>query len=159
MILITESDLITGKGRILVRKSGMNKKTRSGGYEYVYLSIPSKIAKDRSFPFANKELVSITLSDGNITVKKRNPFLEMLKNFGFDNATLPKLIELKAKENKGIELKKWKQLIDEVVSPPQLSKLVKEVEELNNFKTKAVTVFAVVQFGIACMVVISKLMG
>jgi|TARA_A100000172_G_scaffold80940_1_gene71995 hypothetical protein len=69
------------------------------------------------------------------------------------------ITELKAKEDKVIELKEWKQRIDEVVSPPQLSKLVKEVEELNNFKTKAVTVFAVVQFGMACMVVISKLMG
>ena len=69
------------------------------------------------------------------------------------------ITELKAKEDKVIELKEWKQRIDEVVSPPQLSKLVKEVEELNNFKTKEVTVFAVVQFGMACMVVISKLMG
>ena len=39
------------------------------------------------------------------------------------------ITELKAKEDKVIELKEWKQRIDEVVSPPQLSKLVKEVEE------------------------------
>ena len=69
------------------------------------------------------------------------------------------ITELKAKEDKVIELKEWKQRIDEVVSPPQLSKLVKEVEELSGFRTKAVTVFAVVQFAMAVLVVISKLMG
>jgi len=69
------------------------------------------------------------------------------------------ITELKAKEDKVIELKEWKQRIDEVVSPPQLSKLVKEVEELSDFRTKAVTVFAVVQFAMAVLVVISKLMG
>ena len=61
------------------------------------------------------------------------------------------ITELKAKEDKVIELKEWKQRIDEVVSPPQLSKLVKEVEELNNFKTKAVTIFAVVQFAMGAI--------
>jgi DNA repair exonuclease SbcCD ATPase subunit len=69
------------------------------------------------------------------------------------------ITELKAKEDKVIELKEWKQRIDEVVSPPQLSKLVKEVEELSDFRTKAVTVFAVVQFAMAVLVLISKLMG
>ena len=61
------------------------------------------------------------------------------------------IVELKVKEDKVVELREWKQRIDEVVSPPQLEKLVKEVEELNNFKTKAVTVFAVVQAIMAIM--------
>jgi hypothetical protein len=61
------------------------------------------------------------------------------------------ITELKAKEDRVVELKEWKQRIDEVVSPPQLQKLVKEVEELNNFKTKAITTFAVVQFGMGAI--------
>ena len=61
------------------------------------------------------------------------------------------ITELKAKEDRVVELKEWKQRIDEVVSPPQLQKLVKEVEELNNFKTKAITIFAVVQFAMGAI--------
>lgn len=69
------------------------------------------------------------------------------------------LTELKAKEDKVVELREWKGKIDDVISPPQLAKLVKDVEELNNFKTKAITIFAVVQFGMAVLVLLSKLMG
>ena len=61
------------------------------------------------------------------------------------------IAELKAKEDRVVELKEWKQRIDEVASPPQLQKLVKEVEELNDFKTKAITIFAVVQFAMAAI--------
>lgn len=59
------------------------------------------------------------------------------------------ITELKAKEDKVVELRDWKQKVDEVASPTQLAKLVQEVQDLNNFKTKAVTIFAVVQFGMA----------
>jgi|TARA_R110000824_G_scaffold140329_2_gene306179 hypothetical protein len=62
------------------------------------------------------------------------------------------ITELKAKEDRVVELKEWKQRIDEVVSPPQLEKLVKEVQDLNNFKTKAVTIFAVVQFAMGAII-------
>ena len=57
------------------------------------------------------------------------------------------IIEIKVKEDKVIELREWKQKIDEVASPTQLSKFVQDIQDLNNFKTKAVTIFAVVQFG------------
>ena len=56
---------------------------------------------------------------------------------------------LRAKEDKVDELKAWKEKIDEVASPTQLKDLTKEVDELKLFKTKAITVFAVVQFGMA----------
>ena len=59
------------------------------------------------------------------------------------------ITEIKAKEDKVVELREWKQKVDEVASPTQLAKLVQEVQDLNNFKTKAVTIFAVVQFGMA----------
>ena len=54
------------------------------------------------------------------------------------------------------DLKQWKERIDDVVSPMQLADLVTEVEELKNFKTKAITVFVVVQFGITAFVAFSQ---
>jgi|TARA_R110000796_G_scaffold65503_1_gene151284 DNA repair exonuclease SbcCD ATPase subunit len=68
------------------------------------------------------------------------------------------ITELKAKEDRVVELKEWKQRIDEVVSPPQLEKLVKEVEELNKYKTKAVTIFTVVQFAMALILFVMNFM-
>jgi len=56
------------------------------------------------------------------------------------------IVELKAKEDKVTEIREWKSKVDEVASPTQLAKLVQEVQDLNNFKTKAVTIFAVIQF-------------
>ena len=50
-----------------------------------------------------------------------------------------------------MELREWKQKVDEVASPTQLAKLVQEVQDLNNFKTKAVTIFAVVQFAMGAI--------
>ena len=43
------------------------------------------------------------------------------------------------------ELKTWKKEIDEVVSPTQLKELHNQVMELEKFKIKAVTIFAVLQ--------------
>ena len=57
------------------------------------------------------------------------------------------LTELKAKEDRVQELKAWKERMDDVVSPSQIKSALDEVEELKLFKTKAVTVFMVVQFG------------
>ena len=44
------------------------------------------------------------------------------------------------------ELQEVRQEIDEVASPTQLKELTNEVADLKTFKTKAVTVFVVVQF-------------
>ena len=54
------------------------------------------------------------------------------------------------------EIKLWKEKLDEVTSPTQLSELITEVEDLKDFKTKAVTVFVVVQVGITAFVTLSK---
>ena len=56
------------------------------------------------------------------------------------------LAAIRAKEDKVDELRAWKEKIDEVASPTQLKELTTEVQELKMFKTKAITVFAVVQF-------------
>jgi len=67
------------------------------------------------------------------------------------------IAELKAKEDKVVELREWKHKIDEVVSPSQLKRIVNEIQDLNNFKTKAVTIFTVVQFVMAAAVAASKI--
>ena len=69
------------------------------------------------------------------------------------------ITELKAKEDKVVELREWKQKIDDVVSPTQLYKLVEDIKDLNNFKTKAVTIFAVVQFGMGAVLFAMNFMG
>ena len=56
------------------------------------------------------------------------------------------ITKIKAKEDRLEELKNWKDKIDEVVSPSQMKYAMKELENLRTFKTKAVTIFAVVQF-------------
>ncbi len=64
------------------------------------------------------------------------------------------LTELKAKEDRVQDIKAWKEKSDEVASPTQLQIKFDEVEELKEFKTKAVTMFMVVQaiMGIAVAV-------
>mgnify|MGYP004001339311 CR=1 FL=1 len=59
------------------------------------------------------------------------------------------LTELKAKEDRVQDLKSWKEKFDEVASPTQLQIRFEEIEELKEFKTKAVTMFMVVQAAMA----------
>ena len=69
------------------------------------------------------------------------------------------IAEIRAREDKVQELVKWKERIDEVASPTQIRDLTKEVEDLKLFKTKAITVFAVVQFAMAAIVFAMKFIG
>jgi hypothetical protein len=55
------------------------------------------------------------------------------------------IVIMKAKEDKVTELRVWKEKIDDVTSPTQLKNLVDEVQALREFKTKAITIFMVVQ--------------
>jgi len=66
------------------------------------------------------------------------------------------LTELKAKEDRVQDLKEWKEKIDEVASPSQLQNALQEIEDLKTFKTKAVTIFAGVQFFMAAVLAITK---
>ena len=66
------------------------------------------------------------------------------------------LIELKVKEDKVQDLKVWKEKMDEVISPTQLKSALNELDELKIYKTKAITVFAVVQFMMATALALSQ---
>ena len=66
------------------------------------------------------------------------------------------LAALRAKENKVDELREWKNKVDDIVSPTQLKALVGDVQDLKMFKTKAVTIFAVIQFLMALAVMVSR---
>lgn len=68
------------------------------------------------------------------------------------------LTELKAREDRVQDLKAWKEKLDEVASPTQLKSAIDELEELKLFKTRAVTVFAVVQFIMAGIIAFLNLM-
>ena len=63
---------------------------------------------------------------------------------------------LRDREDRVTELRQWKEKIDEVASPTQLKTLTEEVETLKTFKTKAVTIFAVVQFTMAAIMFAMK---
>ena len=68
------------------------------------------------------------------------------------------LAKMQVREDKVQEIVKWKERIDEVASPTQLKDLQVQVEDLKLFKTKAVTIFAVVQFAMAAIVFAQRFM-
>ena len=59
------------------------------------------------------------------------------------------IARMREREDRVDELRAWKDKVDEIASPSQLKVKFNEVEELKQFKTRAVTVFAVIQFGMA----------
>ena len=61
------------------------------------------------------------------------------------------ITKIKAKEDRLEEIKVWKDKIDEVASPSQMKYALRELENLRTFKTKAVTIFAVVQFAMGAV--------
>lgn len=68
------------------------------------------------------------------------------------------IAKMQVKEDKVDELKAWKEKLDEIASPTQLKEVIINVEELKTFRTKAVTIFAVVQFGMAAYIWLMKIM-
>ena len=66
------------------------------------------------------------------------------------------IAEIRAREDKVQELVKWKERIDEVASPTQLKEMQEMVKKHELFKTKAITMFAVVQIMMAGLVTILK---
>ena len=68
------------------------------------------------------------------------------------------IARMREREDRVDELRAWKEKVDEVASPSQLQTALKEVEDLKLFKTKAVTIFAVVQFAMGAIVFAMKFM-
>ena len=66
------------------------------------------------------------------------------------------IAEIRAREDKVKELTDWKGRIDEIASPTQLSNMQSDVHELKMFKTKAITMFVVVQFMMGSLMAILK---
>jgi len=69
------------------------------------------------------------------------------------------ITRMREREDRVDELRSWKEKVDEVVSPSQLKSAIKEIESLKLFKTKAVTIFAVVQFGMVAFAWALKVFG
>ena len=82
------------KGKITRKKSG------GGGYESIWIYVPSKIAKDSTFPFSNKEDVNIEIVDDKLVISRRDELYDIIERYGIENATIPKLLQKKAAENK-----------------------------------------------------------
>ena len=87
-----------------------------------------------------------TLASG---IEKLNISINEMKN---------EMAAMKVREDKVHELVQWKSRVDEVASPSQLKDLQEQVEDLKLFKTKAVTIFAVVQFAMAAIVFAQRFM-
>jgi Tfp pilus assembly protein PilN len=66
------------------------------------------------------------------------------------------IAKMQVREDKVEDLRQWKDRIDDVVSPTQLREIISSLEELKTFKTKAITIFAVVQFGMAASIWLMK---
>ena len=68
------------------------------------------------------------------------------------------IARMREREDRVDELRAWKDKVDEVASPSQLQVKFNEVEELKQFKTKAITIFAVVQFAMGAIVFAMRFM-
>jgi len=69
------------------------------------------------------------------------------------------ITKIQVREDKAEEVREWKGKIDEIASPTQLREYLKKIDDLETFKTKAVTIFAVVQFLMATAVAATKVFG
>lgn len=92
-----------------------------------------------------------------LVLKELETLAEGIKALSGEIQELKKeVVDLKAKEDRVDELRSWKEKIDDIASPPQLKEALAQIDELKTYKTKAITVFAVVQFLMALAVAWSK---
>lgn len=66
------------------------------------------------------------------------------------------IAKMQVREDKVTELREWKSRLDEVATPNQLQASLRAVEDLKIFKTKAITIFAVIQFAMAVFALVIK---
>ena len=67
------------------------------------------------------------------------------------------IARMREREDRVDELRVWKEKIDEVASPSQMKIHIKDIEDLKMFKTKAITIFMVVQFFMGLAIAIAKI--
>ncbi|MFW9825072.1 MAG: AMP-binding protein [Candidatus Thorarchaeota archaeon] len=82
------------KGKITTKKSG------NGGYKSAWIYIPSKVYKNDLFPFKDNEEIIIEIGDDSLIISRNDDRSKVLREFGEENANLPKVLEIKAEENK-----------------------------------------------------------
>jgi len=78
-------------------------KVSKNGYTSYWMYFPSKLLNNDEipFPFQDKEKVDIELShDGKLLISKHDNLRDLINEYGLDNASLPKVLERKAIENK-----------------------------------------------------------
>ena len=66
------------------------------------------------------------------------------------------LAKIQVREDKIDELREGKSRIDDIASPAQIANVISDLDDLKLFKTKAVTIFAVIQFFMATALAMSK---
>ena len=69
------------------------------------------------------------------------------------------IAKIQVREDKVEELRLWRERLDDIISPTQLRELILSVEQLKTFRTKAITIFAVVQFGMAATMWLINMTG
>ena len=66
------------------------------------------------------------------------------------------IAKIETRESKVDEMREWKSKMDEAATPTQVKEIVRQVDDLKTFKTKAITVFAVVQFLMAGLTLLMR---
>ena len=79
-----------GKSKIVIKPSG------KGLYNSTWIYVPSKIAKDSSFPFKEGEEVLIEIKNDSLIITKSNKKTRLMKKLGVPEIRLSKLLEVKA---------------------------------------------------------------
>ena len=63
------------------------------------------------------------------------------------------LIYIKAREDKIVDLIKWKEAVIEIAPPKTLKEALERIEELNKFKNSSVAIFGTIQFIMGILVI------
>ena len=85
-----------------------------------------------------------------LVLKELETLAEGIQNLNVELQEVRKdLLRLEVKESRIEDIKIWKDKVDEIFSPSQMKDIRDQVSDLEKFKTKAVTVFAVIQFAMA----------
>ena len=93
-----------------------------------------------------------------LVLKELETLAEGIQNLNAELQEVRKdLLRLEARESRIDDIKIWKDKVDEIFSPSQMKDLRDQVSDLERFKTKAITVFAVIQFLMAAALFLQKM--